>query len=112
MRLFLVRGDPAFSMLRPVHDHLWQARGGVPVAEPWDEIEFTLLSDTVADFIAVDCLTMNTGADGFLLSEYAKEVLSPHLTEGGEFFPVGVMGQRYWWLNCMAAGRGARPRQD
>ena len=72
------------------------------VAEPWEEVEFTRLSDAVDDFIAVDCLTMNTGADGFLLSEYAKEVLSPQLTKVGEFLPVGVMGQRYWWLNCMA----------
>ena len=102
MLLSLVRGDPAFSMLRPVHDHLWTARGGNAVVDPWDEVDFTGLSDTSDEFIAADCLTMNTGTDGFLLSGFAKEALSPLLFGIGQFLPVRVMGQPYWWLNCVA----------
>lgn len=89
-------------MLRPVREWLWQARGGVPVSEPWEAIEFTRLDDGTDEFIAVDCLAMNTGADGFLLSEHARNVLSPKLETVGQFWPVSVLGQPYWWLNCMA----------
>ncbi len=74
----------------------------MPVAEPWDEIEFTRLDEGAGEFIAADCLTMNTGADGFLVSAFAREVLAPLLKEGGEFWPVRVLGLPYWWLNCMA----------
>lgn len=74
----------------------------MPVSEPWDEIEFTRLDDAAADFVAVDCLTMNTGADGVLVSAFAKDVLSPVLKDGGEFWPVRVFGFPYWWLNCIA----------
>lgn len=102
MLLSLIRGDPAFSMLRPVHESMWQARGGMPVAEPWEEVEFTRVDGAAGEFIAVDCLTMNTGADGFLVSEYARATLGPLLTEVGDFWPVRVFGQPYWWLNCMA----------
>ena len=102
MRLFLVSGDPAFSMLQPVQECAWHARGGLAVSEPWEEVDFTTLDDTPADFIAVDCLTMNTGADGFLVSAFARDILAPLLKDGGEFWPVRVFGVRYWWLNCLA----------
>ena len=97
MHLFLVRGDPAFSMLRPVHECDWQVQGGMPVSEPWNEVEFTDVDDASVDFIAVDCLTMNTVADGFLVSAFALSVLSPMLSDGGEFWPVHVFGLPYWW---------------
>lgn len=103
MLLSLVRGDPAFSMFRPIHEWSWHARGGVPVTEPWEAIEFTRVEGDAAEFIAADCLTMNTGADGFLISEFARNVLSPRLDRAGEFWPVSVLGQPYWWLNCMAS---------
>jgi hypothetical protein len=74
----------------------------MPVAEPWQEVEFTQVRDSPDDFIAVDCLTMNTGADGFLVSAYARDILSPLLATCGEFWPVRVFGLSYWWLNCMA----------
>lgn len=89
-------------MLRPVHEWSWHARGGVPVSEPWAPIEFTRVEDAAEEFIAADCLTMNTGADGFLISEFARGVLSPRLDQAGQFWPVSVLGQQYWWLNCMA----------
>lgn len=90
-------------MLRPVHEASWHARGGVQVSEPWEPLEFTLLDDDAREFIAADCLTMNTGADGFLISEFARGVLSQRLDRAGQFLPVSVMGQQYWWLNCMAS---------
>lgn len=102
MLLSLIRGDPAFSMLQPIPEQFWDARGGVLADEPWVEIEFTALKDAGGEFIAADCLTMNTGTDGFLLSGYAKQMLSPLLSEVGQFLPVRVMGQPYWWLNCLA----------
>ena len=74
----------------------------MPVPEPWEEVEFTRLDGAPDDFIAVDCLTMNTGADGFLVSAFARDVLSPLLENGGEFLPVSVFGLPYWWLNCVA----------
>ena len=89
-------------MLRPARDHSWDVRGGVAVPKPWAEIEFTLADGLLDDFIAVDCLAINTGTDGFLVSDYAREVLAPLLTKAGEFWRVRVLGQPYWWLNCMA----------
>lgn len=74
----------------------------MPVIQPWEEVEFTRVDGAADDFIAVDCLTMNTGADGFLVSDYARTMLGPLLTEVGDFWPVRVLGQPYWWLNCMA----------
>lgn len=72
------------------------------MSEPWEEIEFALADGEVSDFIAVDCLTINTGTDGFLISEHARQVLAPLLTKVGEFWRVWVLDQPYWWLNCMA----------
>ena len=102
MRLFHVGADHAFTMLRPVHKDAWQARGGTPVSKPWNEVDFTPVDDAPEDFIEVDCLTMNTIADGFLLSTFARDVLAPSLKGGGEFWPVWIHGLRYWWLNCLA----------
>ncbi len=101
MHLFLVSGDPAFSMLRPVQECTWEARGGFEVSEPWEEVDFITADDAPADFIAVDCLTINTGADGFLISAFARDVLKPLVKNGCEFLPVRVFGVRYWWLNCL-----------
>ena len=89
-------------MLRPVRECAWQARGGFAVSKPWKEVEFANLDDKAADFIAVDCLMMNTGADGFLVSAFARDILSPLVKKGGQFWPVRVSGSSYWWLNCLA----------
>lgn len=102
MLLSLVSGDPAFNMLQPAHNRSWDIRGGMAVPEPWEEIEFTEADGATGEFIAADCLTINTGTDGFVVSEYARQILEPMLTRAGEFWRVRVLGQPYWWLNCMA----------
>ena len=71
------------------------------MSEPWEEVDFITADDAPADFIAVDCLTINTGADGFLISAFARDVLKPLVKNGCEFLPVHVFGVRYWWLNCL-----------
>lgn len=103
MFLSLLHGDHAFSTLRPAVEHMWQVRGGKRVLDTWNEVEFTELNNVEDEFIAVDCLTMNTEADGFLVSAYAREVLAPLLVEAAQFLPVRVLGRRYWWLNCIAS---------
>jgi hypothetical protein len=100
MLLYLLRGDPTFNMVWPVQNQLWQAQGGKEVVGPWQEIDFT--PDKVDEFVAVDCLTMNTGTDGLLINNYARNLLDPLLSDVGEFWPVRVLGQQYWWHNCLA----------
>ena len=102
MRIYVVRGDPTFSMLQLAADAAFPWRGGVAVAGSWEEIEFTEVDDKHHEFIAADCLAINTGADGFLVSEFARDVLQPSLDAAAEFWPVRVFGYRYWWLNCLA----------
>jgi len=89
-------------MLQPVPECAWIARGGIAVSEPWEELELAPVEGEPDDFVAADYLAMNTGADGFLVSAFARGVLSPLLGEGSEFWPVRVLGRPYWWLNCMA----------
>lgn len=103
MRVHLVRGDPAFGWLRPVRDELWNWRGGAPVSWPWEEAEFAVASENAAaEFVAVDCLIMNTGVDGLIVSEFARSRLDALLSTAGEFWPVRVLGHQYWWFNCLA----------
>jgi hypothetical protein len=103
MRVYLVRGDLAFGWLRPVRDGSWHWRGGAPVSWPWQETEFAVASENaVAEFVAVDCLAMNTGVDGLILSQFARTKLDALLSPAGEFWPVRVLGRQYWWFNCLA----------
>jgi len=87
-------------MVRPEDELSWSYKGGVFPATPWNEFEFVpaTLDD---EFMFVDCLTMNTSSDGFLISEYALSHLKLLLEPSVHFWPVRVLGQPYWWLNCM-----------
>ena len=100
MLLYLVNGEFTFGLVQPINQALWRARGGMPVAEPWEIIEFTRLGEAADEPPRVDCLTMNTGADGFLISEKAKHFLKPMLETAGQLWPVRVNSIPYWWFNC------------
>jgi hypothetical protein len=102
MKLFLVRGDLDFHWLRPAGNDGWSWRGGVPVSWAWTEPNLTV-SEAGAEFLAVDCLPMNTGCDGLILSGFARSVLGEMLRPAGEFWPVRVQGREYWWFNCLAS---------
>jgi hypothetical protein len=102
MLVYHLRGDPAFTMMKPILDQSWPLRGGELVTEPWTEIEFTPADGDEGSFIALDCLTMNTGADGLLYSTHVMDLLTALLAKSGRFWPVNVLGQRYWWHNCTA----------
>ena len=103
MKLYLLRGDLDFHWLRPADDATWQARGGVRVAVPWREPKLAPSTDeTGTEFLPVDCLPMNTGCDGPILSGFAQDALAGLIGPAGEFWPVGVLGFRYWWFNCLA----------
>lgn len=92
----------AFSLLRAVPEGSWRWRGGVPVTDGWEVPSLVSCEDTEATFIPVDCLTMNTGTDGLILSEFARSTLGPLLSAAGEFWPVRVFERSYWWFNCLA----------
>lgn len=103
MKLHLLQGDLDFHWLQPADGALWNCRGGVPVAVPWQAPRLLLSPDDAADeFLPVDCLSMNAGCDGPILSGYAREALGGLLAPAGEFWPVDVLGHRYWWFNCLA----------
>ncbi len=103
MRLFVVRSDRAFTLLRPVSEALWRWRGGAPITDTWTGSELTVSEGAEGDFIGVDCLELISGADGFILSEFAREKLDELLSGAGEFWPVTVVGRPYWWFNCLAS---------
>ena len=105
MRLHLLQGDLDFHWLRPADDVLWEWRGGTPVIGPWVVPRLALYADDPAtdDFLPVDCLPMNTGCDGPILSSYARKVLEDLLGSAGEFWPVKVLDHDYWWFNCLAS---------
>ena len=74
------------------------------MAASWQEPKLTVeAGDKESDFLPVDCFSMNTGSDGPLLSQYARDVLGEQLQDAGEFWPVEVLGYRYWWFNCLAS---------
>ncbi len=99
-----MRGDLDFHWLRPVDGVPWPWRGGVPVGLPWQEPSLTTSDrDEAGEFLPVDCLPMNTGSDGPILSDYARMVLEDLLLPAGEFWPVQVLGHQYWWFNCLAS---------
>ena len=102
MRLYLVRGDLAFSSLRLVPEEEWPCRAGVPVSQPWRPLELAATGDDGAALIPVDCFALNTGADGFVLSDYAHSRLVELMSPAGEFWSVSIAGRRYWWFNCLA----------
>lgn len=102
MRLFVVRSDLAFTLLRPVSEASWRWRGGAPVSDHWENVELTVAEGTESGFIGVDCLELISGNDGPILSEFARDRLDTLLSPSGEFLPVSVMGRRYWWFNCVA----------
>ncbi len=103
MRLYLVRGDLAFSLLQPIPDAGWQWRGGVPAALPWEAPYLIPLGGEDAEFIEADCFSLNTGTDGFIVSEFARAKLDALLSPAGEFLPIRVCGRPYWWFNCLVA---------
>ena len=100
MIVFLMCMNSSFTMVRPKNELSWVYKGGVSPATPWSELEFVpaTLDD---EFMFVDCLAMNTSSDGFLISEYALSHLKLLLEPSVHFWPVRVLGQPYWWLNCM-----------
>ena len=103
MNLHLLQGDLDFHWLRPAGGGLWPWRGGVPATLPWKEPRLTVSDDDCAtSFLPVDCLAMNTGSDGPVLSSYARDVLEEALISAGEVWPVRVLKHRYWWFNCLA----------
>lgn len=102
MRLYLVRGDLAFNSLRLVPEGEWPCRAGVPVSQPWRPLELMQSGSDGAALILVDCFALNTGADGFVISDYAHSRLAEPLSAAGEFWPVSIEGRRYWWFNCLA----------
>jgi hypothetical protein len=102
MRVYVLRGDLDYHWLQPSEEAGWSWRGGVPVSFPWREPSFTLLDEDESEFVPVDYLSMNTGCDGPILSDFARGVLADVMTPAGEFWPVTVLGRRYWWFNCLA----------
>ena len=103
MNVFLVRGDPDFCYIRPTDNETWHWRSGVPVPLPWLEPSLTVSSESSnEEFLAVDCLPMDTGADGPIISDFARQVLELLLSPVGEFWPVRVLDRRYWWFNCLS----------
>ena len=107
MELYLLRGDLDFHWLRTAHNVTWPWRGGVPVTAPWPEPSLALHDDDGAKaFLPVDCLPLNTGSDGLIISDYAREVLQATLLQAGELWPVRVLGRPYWWFNCLATVNG------
>src|SRR3954470_15001096 len=110
MKLYLLRGDLDYGWLQPVEPAAWRWRGGTPVSFKWQVPELgPLRTDGAHPFMAVDCLAMNTGCDGPILSEFAVQVLGRQLQQAGETWPVRVLGQRYWWFNCLASVEGLDP---
>lgn len=106
MKLFSVRGDLDFHWLRSADNAIWPLRGGIAVTSPWPEPSLVPSPEgPPEDFIPVDCLPMNTGCDGLILSDYAREALEPLLLPAGELWPVRVLGQQYWWFNCLSTVR-------
>ena len=103
MKVHLLRGDLDFDWLRPADGLMWNCRGGVPVGSAWPTPQLLVSADdSKVEFIPVDCIPMNTGCDGPILSRFAREVLGDLLASAGEFWPVSVYGHEYWWYNCLA----------
>lgn len=102
MRLFVVGSDPAFPLLQPAREGPWCWRGGVAAERDWDIQDLELAEGGEPDFIEVDCFGLNTGSDGFVVSEHAMGAVERSLAPLGEFLPVRVLGHRYFWFNCLA----------
>lgn len=103
MRLYLLRGDLDYDWLRPADPRRWHWRSGVPVSFEWRTPQLELQdSDDRNGFVPVDCLAMNTGCDGPILSGFAVEALGELLRPAGEVWPVRVLARQYWWFNCLA----------
>ena len=101
MFISILRGDFALGMVEAASGDIWQAPGGTFI-QKWKEPSLIKVGFANEEFIAADCLIMNTGADGVVLSNYAFEVLTPLLATAAQLLPVRVMGHPYWWLNCIA----------
>lgn len=102
MRVFVVRSDTAFTLLRPSREELWTWRGGAPITDDWKCPDLIVAEGGAGEFIAADCLELNSGTDGLILSDFALDRLDALLRPAGEFWPVKVVGRRYWWFNCLA----------
>ena len=102
MKVYVLQGDPDYHWLRPCEVADWNWRGGVPIAFAWKEPSLQLADEDGSEFVGVDCFAMNTGADGPILGDYARRALQQLIGAAGEFWPVRVLGHRYWWFNCLA----------
>jgi len=104
MRVFLLRGDRDYQVLRPEIEDFWVGRSGVaslghwqvPRLVPFNEEQYK--SDAL---LSVDAWPLDATADGFVLSERARRVLGPVLSQCGELLPVYVLDRILWWFNCL-----------
>ena len=112
MRLYFLRGDLDFYWLQTLDDAPWPWRGGVPVESSWAEPTLTVSEKKLAEtFLPVDCMSMNTGSDGPILSSYARDVLGEMLSPAGQFLPVRVQDHQYWWFNCLSCVSALDPER-
>lgn len=82
------------------------------MTQPWRVPRLVLPADEEPGrFLPADCLPMNTGCDGPIISDFAREVLDILLRPAGEFWPVDVLGHRYWWFNCLAVAEALDTEQ-
>jgi hypothetical protein len=103
MNLYLVRGDIDFGCLCSMDNAPWPSKGGVLV-QSWTEPILTMCDDV--EFLPLDCMAMNTGSDGLILSSLARDTLQDILSPAGQFLPVRVLNYNYWWFNCVACVTG------
>ncbi|HXE53922.1 MAG TPA: DUF1629 domain-containing protein [Tepidisphaeraceae bacterium] len=104
MKLYSFGGDLDYHWLRPADGRDWDWRGGAPITFKWrtPELDLADVDRDPGEFVPVDCLLMSSGCDGPILSDFAREALGDLLQPAGEFWPVSVLGLRYWWFNCLA----------
>jgi hypothetical protein len=101
MMLYLLREDLDFGLLRSVDDTPELLHGGVPVTILWKDPILAAAASS-EQFVPVDCLSLNAGIDGPILSNYARYVLNDILLSAGQWLPVMAHGYQYWWFNCLA----------
>src|SRR4051812_12123114 len=99
MKLYLLRGDLDYHWLQPGEPGVWHWRSGAPISAEWRVPELRLADGRESwPFVPVDCLAVNSGSDGPVLSDYAVGVLGDLLRSAGELWPVRVLGHQYWWF--------------
>ncbi len=104
MQVFLLRGDCDYHVLRPEDESFWLGRSGVASSGRWSIPRLIPYDDDRADagpLLPVDALPLNAAADGLVMSERARRLLGPLLRSCGEFLPVYVLDESFWWFNCL-----------